>query len=308
MLDIELNLYSENPDLYTLQADKDDIEPIMDVIGDNMAKLSSFKALEQMSEHQMQVDSVIGSAYKLKREIKQRLRGLSTSQESVVSVVTPLTSSVSYVVSSTAATSVSMGITSDSTPVSSTQTQPTKPSGAPMVPDTTEDSTSIETMFPLSTSTTQATMFVQPKHVYLATNPFRASTPIKLPGTTDTDSADKTKYITTGVMGSTLASPVVPQTQQTPFVMGSTLASPVVSQIQQSPLSMPQYEVSSSYTPLSVPFSPEPRTHVTFPTDYDNFTPSNRGMSANHGNVQLKKNALPVFTGHRKDWPEFKAV
>jgi len=125
MLDIELNLYSENPDLYTLQADKDDIEPIMDVIGDNMAKLSSFKALEQMSEHQMQVDSVIGSAYKLKRETKQRLRGLSTSQESVVSVVTPLTSSVSYVVSSTAATSVSMGITSDSTPVSSTQTQPT---------------------------------------------------------------------------------------------------------------------------------------------------------------------------------------
>ncbi|KAK3727737.1 hypothetical protein QZH41_005196 [Actinostola sp. cb2023] len=53
---------------------------------------------------------------------------------------------------------------------------------------------------------------------------------------------------------------------------------------------------------------PEPRTHVTFPTDYNNFTPSNRGMSANHGNVQLKKIALPVFTGHRKDWPEFKAV
>ncbi|KAK3746693.1 hypothetical protein QZH41_018918 [Actinostola sp. cb2023] len=84
------------------------------------------------------------------------------------------------------------------------------------------------------------------------------------------------------VMDSTLSSPVVSQIQQTPFVMGSTLSSPVVSQLQQSPLSMPQYEVSSSYTPLSVPFSPEPRTHVTFPTDYNNFTPSNGGMSANH--------------------------
>ncbi|KAK3753771.1 hypothetical protein QZH41_014230 [Actinostola sp. cb2023] len=115
------------------------------------------------------------------------------------------------------------------------------------------------------------------------------------------------------VMDSTLSSPVVSQIQQTPFVMGSTLSSPVVSQLQQSPLSMPQYEVSSSYTPLSVPFSPEPRTHVTFPTDYNNFTPSNGGMSANHvrGEVQKRTSGKAygvIFTDMQvssvRGWPE----
>ena len=69
------------------------------------------------------------------------------------------------------------------------------------------------------------------------------------------------------------------------------------------------------YSTASPSYSQEQYTYLAKPQNLTSSgdvrkssSQSRREMIANSPGIQIKKIPLPVFTGHRKDWPEFKAV
>ena len=289
---VEENLSKETPSYESLHMDKGDMEKLLDEICDKVAKLS---VIEQDTELQEGVEAIIDTAYSTLRNVNLCLR---LNQNPKVTVASP-NDGVSPVNTESSSSTLISSITSHSeTQASSSTTMPVEPTdiGNP----TNLQPTGVPAVTP-SPSAVYTTMDITSQQYHPTGSMSTVSSlhlPVSQPATLP---ASITPPPFPGSVAYTTASPSVISSAYN-LLTHPTSDLSVLTQAS-SPLTQSWYHNAPPAQSIGFAQHTRPTQPYVFQQPYPATPPIN-----NNANINLKKTPLPTFSGHRRDWPEFKAV
>ena len=299
---IKENIGSEHLDMHLLQEDKCELDRLSNEMWDNMSKLGFVGGIKHAHEEE-EVHEIQRLVCSLKRDIDKYLRNHLDNRVHVSGVQAPTPESPTVYPQSTTGTLVSQPIiyTTETPAV----THPSAPSTENQV---VLQSGVTNTGYPPVTSPTLPSLsFYNTSH--------------HLPEKVSCQPwSQRYNFSVSGVQASTPVTPTVyPQcTTGTPvsepiiYTSGTTAVSYPSVPSTGNPVILQSNVMNTGYPSFTSPnFYESPRR----PPVQVNYQPWSRGNSfpggvafSSNSDVRLKKISLPVFSGQRKDWPEFKTV
>ena len=288
---VEENLSKETPSYESLHMDKGDMEKLLDEICDKVAKLS---VIEQDTELQEGVEAIIDTAYSTLRNVNLCLR---LNQNPKVTVASP-NDGVSPVNTESSSSTLISSITSHSeTQASSSTTMPVEPTdiGNP----TNLQPTGVPAVTP-SPSAVYTTMDITSQQ-YHPTGSMSTVSSLHLPVSQPATLPASITPPFPGSVAYTTASPSVISSAYN-LLTHPTSDLSVLTQAS-SPLTQSWYHNTPPAQSIGFAQHTRPAQPYVFQQPYPATPPIN-----NNANINLKKTPLPTFSGHRRDWPEFKAV
>ena len=288
---VEENLSKETPSYESLHMDRGDMEKLLNEICDKVAKLS---VIEQDTQLQEGVEAIIDTAYSTLRNINLCLR---LNQNPKVTVSSS-NDGLSPVNPKSNSSTLTPSITSHSaTLASSSTTMPVEPT---------------EIGNPSNLQCTQAPAVIPPTSAFYTTTDTTSQQyhPISSMGTVSSMPPPISQPAT---LSASIAPPFpgsVAYTTASPSLISSAYNLPAhptseTNQFAQAGSPLTQSWYYNSPPAQSIGFA-QP-TRPVQPHVYQQYYPATPALSTN-ANINLKKTPLPTFSGHRRDWPEFKAV
>ena len=273
---VEDNLLKETPSYDSLQMDRGDMEKLLDEICDKVARLT---VIQQDTQLQDDAEVIIETAYNTLRNVNLCLR----LKQNPKLAVTLLNDNLSPTNTESSSSTLTTSLTSH-----------------------TQAQASISTSMPVTSSHTSNPQNLQPMGVPTVSPP----TPI-VHSTMAITSQQYNPVSSLPMVSSVFlpaSQPATPPTSiilQSPGSATSTTTSPAIVNPAYSPLTQSWYYNTAQAPAHGIGFAQPVRPaqpHI-LQQPYPSTPPIH-----NNANINLKKTPLPTFSGHRSDWPEFKAV